>query len=157
MKSGWLSQLSACALAVPLLLAWGVAAAEWAGEPQTPLKIELEGLADVTGMVYIALYNREEDWLGENVFAAAELEIESSREGELVSTELLLPPGQYAMTVFHDSNGNGELDTSFMGSPKEPIAMSNNAKSKFGPPDYEDAVFDVVLEPVIQRVNIRPF
>ncbi len=122
---------------------------------QTPVRVELEGLVDAQGAVYIAVYDNDDDWLGDAVFTSRDVDIESSRVGELVITELLLPPGQYAMSIFHDVNGNGELDTNFIGMPKEPIAMSNNAKAKFGPPKYEDAVFDVVLEPVIQRVKIK--
>lgn len=148
------------ALAAGLLLlgaAVQAGAAETAGPGvQTPVRVELEGLVGAQGTVYIAVYDNGDDWLGDEVFTSGEVDIESSRAGELVITELLLPPGEYAMTVFHDTNGNGELDTNFIGMPKEPIAMSNNAKAKFGPPKYEDAVFDVVLEPVIQRVKIKP-
>lgn len=140
------------------LALWAVAArAADTPDPgvQTPVRVELEGLVGATGAVYIAVYDNDDDWLGDEVFTSSEVDIESSRVGELVITELLLPPGQYAMTMFYDVNGNGELDTNFIGMPKEPIAMSNNARAKFGPPRYEDSVFDVVLEPVIQRVKIK--
>lgn len=143
-------------LALPGLMAHAGAVGTTADQGvQTPVRIELEGLVGAQGTVYIAVYDNEDDWLGDGVFTSGELDIESSRVGELVITEMLLPPGAYAITVFHDTNGNGELDTNFIGMPKEPIAMSNNAKAKFGPPKYEDAVFDVVLEPVIQRVKIK--
>jgi uncharacterized protein (DUF2141 family) len=132
-----------------------VVIAEPAEEARTPVKVELEGLVGATGTVYIAVYNSDDDWLGDEVFTSAEVDIEKGMDGSLVITELLLPPGEYALTIFHDSNANGELDTNFIGLPKEPIAMSNNAKAKFGPPKYEDAKFDVVLEPVIQRVKIK--
>ena len=125
------------------------------GVPETPVVVELEGLADAEGTVYIAVYDNDDDWLSDNVYTSAEVNIAQSRKEQIVSAEILLPPGQYAMTVFHDVNGNGELDTNFIGLPKEPIAMSNNAKAKFGPPKYEDAVFDVVLEPVIQRISVK--
>ncbi|MGB1141698.1 MAG: DUF2141 domain-containing protein [Halioglobus sp.] len=149
------SRLGGLALALATVLVPLPALAETAGGPQTPVRVELEGLVEATGKVYIAVYDNDDDWLGDDVFASKEVDIESSREGELVSTEILLPPGEYAITIFHDSNGNGELDTNFIGLPKEPIAMSNNAKPKFGPPKYEDAAFEVVLEPIIQRVKIK--
>jgi len=50
--------------------------------------------------------------------------------------------GDYAASVFVDTNGNGKLDTNAIGSPKEPWGVSQNAKSKrFGPPLYKDAKF----------------
>jgi len=149
------SRLGGLALALATGLVSLPALADTTGGPETPVRVELEGLVDATGKVYIAVYDNDDDWLGDDVFASREVDIESAREGELVSTELLLPPGEYAITIFYDSNGNGELDTNFIGLPKEPIAMSNNAKPRFGPPKYEDAAFEVVLEPIIQRVKIK--
>jgi uncharacterized protein (DUF2141 family) len=35
-------------------------------------------------------------------------------------------PGIYAVTAFHDENGNGRLDKSFFGRPKEGYGVSNN-------------------------------
>lgn len=43
----------------------------------------------------------------------------------VVTMTLSLAPGEYAFCVFHDVNGNGELDAGFMGIPKEPFAFSN--------------------------------
>jgi uncharacterized protein (DUF2141 family) len=39
--------------------------------------------------------------------------------------------------------------------PKEPIALSNNAVAKFGPPKYADAVFTLGAEPMIQRISMK--
>ena len=140
---------------VPFLACLGVLAqAQGDPDPRTPVLVEIAGLVDAQGKVYIAVYDNEDDWLSDDVFMAHEVDIESSRDGEMVSTELLLPPGQYAFSVFYDENGNGKMDTNFIGIPKEPIAMSNNAKGKFGPPKYEDALFELDLEPVNQRINI---
>jgi uncharacterized protein (DUF2141 family) len=44
--------------------------------------------------------------------------------------------------LFHDANENGELDTNFLGLPKEAYAFSNNAKVTFGPPKFEKAMFE---------------
>lgn len=52
-----------------------------------------------------------------------------------------LPFGEYAIKLSHDENGNGELDTNFLGIPKEDYAFSNNASGWFGPPNYGKAKF----------------
>ena len=37
-----------------------------------------------------------------------------------------IPPGTYAVTIHIDENENGELDTNFLGIPKEQYGISNN-------------------------------
>ncbi|MDG2412241.1 MAG: DUF2141 domain-containing protein [Halioglobus sp.] len=120
------------------------------------LIVEISGLKDVTGDVYIAVYNSEDDWLSEDaVFASEKVAIADALDGELVRTELQLPLDDYALTVFYDADGDGELDTNFIGIPKEPFAMSNNAVAKFGPPKYDEAVFTLGAEPHIQHIIIQ--
>ncbi len=127
----------------------------FAQDPATGiLKVEIMGLHESEGKVYLALYDSKSNWLSDDAVAVRELVIADNLDGEVVETELELPVGQYAFSVFYDADGDGELDTNFIGMPKEPIALSNNAKAKFGPPKFKDAVFDLQLEPVIQRVLI---
>ena len=52
-----------------------------------------------------------------------------------------LPPGTYAVSVIHDENSNGKLDTNFMGIPREGVGASNDAKGHFGPPKFDAASF----------------
>mgnify|MGYP000073686036 FL=1 len=51
---------------------------------------------------------------------------------------LSVPEGDYAVLLFVDENGNGELDRNFIGIPREPIALSNNYRPK-GPPNFNRA------------------
>jgi uncharacterized protein (DUF2141 family) len=81
--------------------------------------------------------------------------IADARDGDLVWAEMHLPPGEYALSIFYDSNDNGELDTNFIGIPKEPVALSNNARPKFGPPKYKDAVFTLGEEPLTQSISME--
>ena len=57
--------------------------------------------------------------------------------------EYELPPGQYAVGIFHDVNLNNKMDNNFLGLPKEQYGFSNNARALFGPPSYEDAAFEL--------------
>jgi uncharacterized protein (DUF2141 family) len=54
-----------------------------------------------------------------------------------------LPPGTYAIGIFHDVNLNNKMDNNFFGIPKEQFGFSNNARAFFGPPDFEDAAFEL--------------
>ena len=125
-----------------------------ASADETSLRLELSGLDGAAGNVHIAVYDNPDDWLGENTVTASVVDIEAARDGELVVAELSLPPGNYAISIFYDKNNNGELDSNFIGIPKEPVALSNNAKAKFGPPKYKDAVFALGEEGLTQRIAI---
>lgn len=53
-----------------------------------------------------------------------------------------VPPGRYAISLFHDENGNGRLDKRlFM--PREGYGFSRNAPVVMGPPRFASAVFGV--------------
>lgn len=54
-----------------------------------------------------------------------------------------LQAGTYAIRCFHDENSNGELDTNFIGIPKEGFGFSNDAFGKFGPKKFSEWLFDV--------------
>ena len=53
-----------------------------------------------------------------------------------------LGAGSYAVLVFHDVNGNGELDQNFMGIPREPLGFSNRYWGK-GAPTFSAAAVEV--------------
>ncbi|HEX8575560.1 MAG TPA: DUF2141 domain-containing protein [Flavobacterium sp.] len=54
-----------------------------------------------------------------------------------------LPKGEYAIAVFHDENNNGKLDENFLGMPKEGYGASNNKRSSFGPPKFDQSKFSL--------------
>lgn len=50
--------------------------------------------------------------------------------------------GTYAISAFHDANGNNKLDSNFVGLPLEAVGMSSNPKLN-GPPRFKPAQFRV--------------
>lgn len=118
------------------------------------LRLEISGLAAEDGTVYYSVYDSEDAWLGEDRVTGAAVNIEAAKEGELVVATVELPPGNYAVSIFYDVNANGELDTNFIGIPNEPVALSNNAKARFGPPKYKDALFTLPVEGTVQLIEI---
>ncbi len=52
-----------------------------------------------------------------------------------------LKPGRYAVSIIHDENGDGKLQSNFIGIPEEGVGVSNNVHGHFGPPSYDDASF----------------
>lgn len=144
-----------CLLFVSLLLPLHAGAEEAIAVTTSTVKLELSGLRGATGNVYIAVYDSDDTWLGDATVQQHKVAIADALDGELVLVELQLPPGEYAVSVYYDRNNNGELDTNFIGIPKEPVALSNNARPKFGPPKYKDAVFTLTSEPLVQCISIE--
>ena len=99
--------------------------------------------------VRVALYTTAENWLEDPVYTA----IEPATDTLTVVTFTDLATGIYGAAVFLDENRNGELDRNLIGWFKEPFAFSKEARVRFGPPKWEDAVFDVTHEPL--RLNLR--
>lgn len=54
-----------------------------------------------------------------------------------------VPPGTYAVRLFHDENNNKKMDTGLFGIPKEGWGVSNNVKASFGPPKFDAMLFTV--------------
>ena len=78
-----------------------------------------------------------------------------NRKVHATQTLTVRPAGDYAISLYYDENNNGTLDSNFIGIPKEPVALSNNARPKFGPPKYRDAVFALEAGGTTQKITIE--
>ena len=67
-----------------------------------------------------------------------------------------LPSGTYAISLFHDENGNGKLDTK-LGIPLEGVGFSRNPRLMFGPPGFAAARFAVTNGDVNEMVKVKYF
>lgn len=65
-----------------------------------------------------------------------------------------VPQGRYAVSLIHDENGNGKLDTRLM-IPREGYGFSRDAAVRMGPPSFRSAAFDVGGEPVHLTIRMR--
>src|SRR5262245_59774707 len=52
-----------------------------------------------------------------------------------------VPPGTYAVAVFHAERGQDKMDTGFMGMPRDGYGFSRGAKIGMGPPSFGDAAY----------------
>ena len=87
----------------------------------------------------MAVYNNSEAFLShDEVFKTGSV---VAKEG---ITEVIiddLPDGEYAIALYHDANGNDELDTNWLGIPKEDVGFSNAKMKTFGPPKFKECAF----------------
>ena len=68
-----------------------------------------------------------------------------------------LPFGAYAIGCVHDENGDGTLNTNFLGIPKEGYGVSNNPKPKFGAATFEQGKFTLPPEGAELTISLQYF
>lgn len=106
------------------------------------IHVDISGLRNDKGQVLCSLFSSaaSADFpkKGEKALARAKSHIS---HGQATCEFPGVAPGTYAVSVFHDENSNGKLDTNFMGIPREGVGASNNAKGHFGPPKFDAAAF----------------
>lgn len=65
-----------------------------------------------------------------------------------------VPPGHYAISLFHDENGNGRLDRKLL-LPSEGYGFSRDAPVRFGPPSFARAAFSVDGRGAAMTIRMR--
>jgi uncharacterized protein (DUF2141 family) len=116
------------------------------------LVVDVEGLKDDKGQVHASLYASEDGFptKPEKAIRQVDVKIEGGRARVVFAG---IPPGGYAVAAYHDENGDGKLDTGFLGIPTEGLASSNDARGFMGPPSFEKARVEVA--PGENRITVR--
>lgn len=110
------------------------------GSQKNVIHVDIDGLRSDQGQVLCALFSSAAGFPKKADRAVAHAT--SKIVGRHAACEFQgVPPGAYAISVFHDENSNGKLDTNFMGIPREGVGASNHAKGRFGPPKFSAAAF----------------
>ena len=89
------------------------------------------------GKVYIAVYDKEENFMTEKRLKGLMVEVDGKNTKLNVNIDGL-PNGEYVLTAFHDTNGNGKMDFDAYGRPLEAWATSG-VINPYGPPTWENA------------------
>jgi uncharacterized protein (DUF2141 family) len=88
---------------------------------QITIKIRVENVEENGGKIHLSVFNSESSYKAREFFVSFAL----NATDELIYKELSLPNGQYVFSIYQDSNGNGKLDTNFIGIPSEKFGFSN--------------------------------
>jgi len=107
-------------------------------EPE--LQVNFSNLREAKGNLYVAVYDQEGKFLKTDQMRSNKI-VSVAQKGSIKLSMGNFPPGQYAVSCFHDLNGNGKLDTNWAGIPTEPYGFSNNARPKFRAPKWAEAAF----------------
>jgi uncharacterized protein (DUF2141 family) len=135
-----------------VILTTAASPAAWSTEP-LDLTVVVSNLRNANGQVRVAL------WAGPEGFTDADAAVmetgQPAAEGKVRFVFSGLAPGRYAVATFHDENGNGEFDRTWIGLPDEGLGFSNGAWIDLGPPAFEDAAVDLNGQPREIMVPLR--
>lgn len=134
------------ALFLAAALAIGAAPAQAAD-----LAIRVDNVQSSAGQVMVALYDGAAGFLKRPV---REISVPASA-GSTTVVFKDLATGDYGFAVYHDVNGNGRLDANPMGIPIEPVAFSNDAQGRMGPPAFDAVKLAVPAAGSIVTVKLR--
>ncbi|MEQ8424689.1 MAG: DUF2141 domain-containing protein [Cyclobacteriaceae bacterium] len=101
------------------------------------LVVNVKNVNSSVGKIYVALYSSDDNYLKDDALGKSMDALKGSMEIEFSD----LPPGEYAVCVIHDLNGNKNLDKNFLGIPKEGFGFIDGIMGNFGPPPFEKAKF----------------
>jgi uncharacterized protein (DUF2141 family) len=120
---------------------------------QGKLEITVRKIKETKGNVRVGLFIDEKNFL-KNAAVGKVVKVTTQ---EVVVAFDDLKPGDYAISIIHDENENGELDTNLVGIPKEGFAFGNNAMGTFGPPSFQSAKITVNKNLVKQVIDLKYF
>ena len=120
------------------------------------LKVIVEGLRSADGYVSVELYPDDPKlFLGHN----QQLAVAHDRLTGMEQTVCLsVPgPGYYALSVYHDENGDDQFNRNKLGIPTEGVGLSNNPRILFGLPAFEKVRFKIAQAETTMRVALKYF
>jgi len=118
---------------------------------QNEIRVTIKNIDPQSGSIRVGLFSNEKDFL-KNAIEGKVVKV-TGREAEVVFNNL--ENGDYAVSIIHDENENGELDTNFIGIPTEGFAFGNNAMGTFGPPSFEKSKVTLKGAPVYQNISMK--
>jgi uncharacterized protein (DUF2141 family) len=154
MKQKTISILITKIAAAMILLVLAIPILSLNQSPKYSLTIEVHGIRKVGGLMNIGLFSDSKTFPERNMAHAGVLVKVANNVASHTFRDL--PPGNYAVAVFHDRNSNGSLDKNLLGIPSEGFGFSNDALGTFGPPSFNEAAITLKENKSI-RINLRHY
>jgi uncharacterized protein (DUF2141 family) len=135
-----LKDLRILAIVLAASLPWLASVAQEQPPRLDGIHVEISRLRNDKGQVLCSLFSSAADFPKKNDKAVAHAKSDITH-GKAACDFASVAPGTYAVSVFHDENSNGKMDTNLVGMPREGVGASNNPKPRFGPPKFDAAAF----------------
>lgn len=136
-----------------LLTAVSVAAAEpGPADASASLTITVTGISSDRGVIRLALCPPDTGFPDCKAKAVRTADLTIHR-GVATASLTNLAPGSYAVSVFHDANGNGKLDT-LLGIPREGYGFSRNPPFRPRAPRFAETAISL-QGALSERISLR--
>lgn len=108
-------------------------------QPQNDLgtiELVISETSSDNGVIQVLIFDQDQGW-PESLDKAWKMVTIPIKNGLGKKTITEVPAGNYAVTVFHDHDENGEIRKNKIGYPIDPFGFSNNPSLLFGVPTFE--------------------
>jgi uncharacterized protein (DUF2141 family) len=126
-----------------------------AATPSQKLTLLINGLRSEDGVVCVSLFSSEDGFPRDGTKAIRNSCVPITDTPLAVSFDV--PYGNYAVSLLHDENQDGRLNTGFLGIPREGIGFSNNPRIIAGTPSFATTKFEFMQGSDDVQVNIKYF
>ena len=117
------------------------------------LVVNVSGVTEPAGQIGCALFASPAGFPTDNS-AARQIWLPADPKGITCSFQGLVA-GTYAVSIGHDQNGNGKVDTNLLGMPTEAWGVSNNIRPTLRAPRFDEAAFTIADPASSATVTIR--
>lgn len=104
------------------------------------LNVEVDGLNNQKGEICFKLFSGSQGFPYSNENALKRQCVKIT-DNSLTIALKNLPSSSYAVSIFHDLNGDRKLNRNSLGMPTEGYGFSNNPIVRNSPPKYEECLF----------------
>ncbi len=126
----------------------------WADEGRGAIIVEITGFRNEEGRAGVLLFAGEKGFPDDPGPSEAKAFAPIDHKRSRVVLEDV-PYGTYAVSVFHDEDGDGKPLKSIFGIPLEGVGASRNPSMRFGPPGFNESSFTLDTPERVVNVTIR--
>lgn len=125
--------------------------------PELQVQLSFSNVRGSEGKLLIGVCRNEEEF-PYSPFRFLEIPKTQLEAGVPFQAFIDLPPGTYAFAILDDENENKEMDTNFLGIPKEGFAFSNNVGiGLLGMPSFEQCQITIDENNLDQQIKLVYF
>ncbi len=119
------------------------------------LTLVINELRNEKGEICIALFDSEAGFPEDDTKSICNSCAEITKTPMSVSFDV--PYGSYSVSILHDENKDGELNTNIVGIPQEGIGFSNDPMIITGTPSFETASFEFSEDSPVIEITMKYF
>ncbi len=118
------------------------------------IKLIINDTKSNSGVIRVLIFDQADGFPEEakKAFKALSIPVENFSAQTTIKN---LPAGNYAVSVFHDQDGDGVFKKNSIGLPIDSYGFSNNPTLFFGPPSFSKCKVAINNEPVSVEINLK--